>query len=84
MSEFQNHRQALEERINDLEETLSQLKVQLKAETEREQHEAIDRLEEYIGDLDNKHTNLQEFWQVLRGEIKELFSGSSAKSGTDK
>ena len=40
------------------------LKAQLKAENEREQHEAIDRLEEYIGDLDNKHANLQEFLEA--------------------
>ena len=83
MSEFKKRKEALEERISDLEETLASLKTQLKAETEREQHEAIDKLEVYLGDLDNKHANLQEFWKILREEIKDLFRGSSSKSGTD-
>ncbi|WP_153768668.1 hypothetical protein [Labrenzia sp. CE80] len=82
MSEFTNRRQVLEEKIGDLEETLAVLKGQLKAETEREQHEAIDKLEEYLGDLDNKHANLQEFWKVLREEIGDLFGKNSSKSGT--
>lgn len=84
MSEFKNRRQALEEKIGELEETLGRLKAQLKVESEREQHEAIDRLEDYLGEIDNKHANLQEFWKVLRDEIKELFSGSTQKTGTDE
>ena len=83
MSEIRKRKEALEERIRDLEETLSGLKSQLRAESEREQHEAIDRLEEYLGAVDNKHANLQEFWKVLREEIRELFSGSSKKPGQD-
>lgn len=83
MAEFKNRREALEEKISDLEGTLANLRTQLKAESEREQHEAIDRLEEYLGDLDNKHANLQDFWKVLREEIKELFGGGSATSGKD-
>ncbi len=83
MSEFKSRREALEEKISDLEETLASLKAQLKAESEREQHEAIDRLEVYLGDLDNKHANLQDFWKVLREEIKDLFSGRSGTTGKD-
>lgn len=77
MNTVTNRKQALEEKISDLEQTLAHLRAQLKAESEREQHEAIDRLEEYLGDLDNKHANLQEFWKMLREDIKELFGGSS-------
>lgn len=83
MSEFTNRREALEEKISDLEETLATLKTQLKVESEREQHEAIDRLEEYLGDLDNKHANLQDFWKALRDEIKDLFGSSSRTAGKD-
>lgn len=83
MSDFASRRQALEEKISDLEETLATLKTKLKAENEREQHAEIDRLEEYLGDLDNQHANLQDFWKVLREEIKELFSGSSDSAGKD-
>lgn len=84
MSELKSRKDALEERIGELEQTLAGLKGQLKAENEREQHEEIERLDEYLGDLDNKLANLQEFWQVLREEIKELFGSSSDKAGTDK
>ena len=76
MSELKNRREALEEKIGDLEQTLAGLREQLRAETEREQHEAIDRLEEFIGAVDSKHANLQDFWKVLRDEIRELFSSS--------
>ncbi len=83
MSEFKSRREALEEKISDLEQTLAGLRNQLKAESEREQHEAIDRLEVYLGDLDNKHANLQDFWKILRDEIKELFSSRSDTTGKD-
>ncbi len=78
MSELKDRREALEEKIGDLEQTLAGLRAQLRAETEREQHEAIDRLEEFIGAVDNKHANLQDFWKVLREEIRELFGSSDA------
>ncbi len=84
MSEFKDRREALEAKISDLEVTLANLKSQLKAETEREQHNAIDRLEEYLGDIDNKHANLQDFWKVLREEIKDLFSSGSNATGKDR
>ena len=80
MSELKNRREALEEKIGDLEQTLAGLRAQLQAETEREQHDAIDRLEEFIGAVDSKHANLQDFWKVLRDEIRELF-GSSDTTG---
>ena len=78
MSELKSRRDALEEKIGDLEATLAGLRGQLKAETEREQHEAIDRLEEFIGAVDSKHASLQDFWKVLREEIRDLFSSSDA------
>lgn len=76
MEDVTNRRGALEEKISDLEETLAGLKAQLRADTEREQHEAIDRLETYLGDIDSKHSNLQDFWKMLRSDFKQLFGGS--------
>ncbi|MEO1090347.1 MAG: hypothetical protein AAFX81_06935 [Pseudomonadota bacterium] len=84
MSEFKKHSEALRGRIDDLEKTLANLKAELQAEEEREQHAAIDRLEEYLGDLDNKYAKLQDFWQVLREEVKQLFGDRSDKPGKDK
>ncbi len=82
MDEVKNRREALEEKIEDLEQTLAGLKAQLRAESEREQHEAIDRLEMYLGDLDKKNSNLQDFWKMLRSDIGELFglSGDRGKN----
>jgi len=83
MSKFKQRSAALQERITDMEQTLATLKGQLLAEEEREQHAAIDRLEEYLGDLDNKHANLQDFWKILRGEVSGIFSKSSSKTRGD-
>lgn len=83
MSEFADHRQALEDKISELEETLAHLKTKLKAESEREQHAEIDRLDEYLGDLDNKYANLQDFWKVLRADLKEFFGGRADSAGKD-
>ncbi|MEL6210849.1 MAG: hypothetical protein AAFR44_11865 [Pseudomonadota bacterium] len=83
MSEFKKRSDALRERIDDLEGTLAKLKAHLQAEQEREQHDAIDRLDEHLGDLDNKYANLQDFWKVLREEMRDLFKGSSS-GGADK
>lgn len=84
MSDLAGRRQALEDKISDLEETLANLKAKLKAENEREQHAEIDRLEEYLGDLDNKHANLQDFWKVLREEIQGLFGSGADGTGKGK
>lgn len=74
MNEFNSRKQMLEAKIEDVEATLSELKTQLRAESEREQHAAIDKLDDYLGDLDNKFANLREFWTVLREEVRDMFS----------
>lgn len=84
MSEFNKRTEALREQIGDLEQALASLKAQLQAEEEREQHEAIERLEEYLGELDNKYAKLRDFWQVLREELKELFGSRAGTTGKDK
>ncbi|WP_447968674.1 hypothetical protein [Nitrospira sp. M1] len=72
-------KQALEQKVDELEDTLLQLKQQLKKEREAEQHEAIDHLEEYLEQVNNKYANLQGFWKVLRKEIAELLPIHSGK-----
>ena len=83
MNDLKSRREVLEEKICDLEATLAQLKSQLKVETERDQHEAIEHLEDYLGAIDNKHANLQEFFKVLKEEIAQLFGKSPTKTGTE-
>ena len=82
MNDLKSRREVLEEKICDLEATLAQLKTQLKVETEHEQHEAIEHLEDYLGAIDNKHANLQEFFRVLKEEIAALLGKSPTKTGT--
>jgi len=72
-------RESLETRIADLEDTLSRLKAELRAEEESEQHAAIDRLEEMFGELDNRYGNLRDFWSILRAEVRDLFTGDQPK-----
>jgi len=83
MNAIVSRKQLLEEKICELETTLSALKAQLKREIENEQHAAIDKLEEYLDELDNKHTTLQDFWRILRDEIVSLFSGNSSPAKED-
>ncbi|MBB3995187.1 uncharacterized protein YukE [Sulfitobacter undariae] len=84
MSDFKQRSESLRAQITDMEQTLGTMKNQLQAEEEREQHDAIDRLEEYLGDLENKHAKLQDFWKVLRTEVSGIFSGSRSEVGKDK
>lgn len=48
-------------------------KAQLQQETEEKQHAAIDRLEEYLGEIDGKRSGLRNLRKALREEILSLF-----------
>lgn len=64
----------LEQQIEDLEDSLSMLKNQLKQIKQEEQHEQIDLLEDYFSTINNRFANLQGFWQLLKEELEEIFS----------
>jgi len=83
MNAIGSRKHLLEEKICELETALSALKAQLRQEIENEQQAAIDKLEEYLDELDNKHANLQDFWMTLREEIMSLFSGNSPHAKED-
>ena len=72
MNEIPSRKQTLEQKIDELEDTLAKLKQELKREMEAEQHAAIDQLEIYLERINHKFTNLQDFWQVLREEISSI------------
>jgi uncharacterized coiled-coil protein SlyX len=74
MNQPMSNKQSLETKISELEETLAQLKKQLQKETEAEQHAAIDNLDVYFEAVNNKFKNLQDFWPILRDELKALFA----------
>lgn len=74
MSDIQNHKQALEEKIGELETKLAGLKAELKKETESEQHKAIDQLDFHYSDLDSTFSSLKEFLDVLREDFRKTFS----------
>ena len=71
--------QELENKISDLEETLHDLKHQLHAQSEAEQHDAIDHLEDYLEQVDHKYANFREFVEMLLVEVRGLFAGESNK-----
>ncbi|MCA9473110.1 MAG: hypothetical protein MRJ96_11230 [Nitrospirales bacterium] len=79
MEKVLSRKQMLEQKVYELEETLAGLKTQLHREIEAEQHEAIDELEVYLEKVNNKFTNLQDFWQILRNEVTELLQGKREK-----
>jgi hypothetical protein len=79
MNEIASRKQAIEQKIDELEDTLAKLKQELKREMEAEQHEAIDHLEIYLERVNHKFANLQDFWQLLREEISVLLRGKTEK-----
>ena len=74
MCDIQNHKQALEAKISELETKLAGLKAELHKETEEEQHKAIDQLDFHYSDLDSTFNTLKEFLDVLRQEFRKTFS----------
>ncbi len=80
MANIISRKQILEQKVAELEETLTQLKRQLQREIEAEQHEAIDELENYLDMVNNRFANLQGFWQLLREEVSELLKSKNKKN----
>ncbi len=72
-----NSIEQIKEKIFDLEESLNVLKDQLKEQEEELQHKAIDNLEKYLLQVDNKYENLRDFWPMVVSEIKELWAKKS-------
>lgn len=68
-------KQELQSHIEDLEESLAELKVKLRKIEEDEQHAAIDNLEVYLEAVDNKYDNLRNFWSTVGDELRDLFGG---------
>lgn len=67
-----SRREELQAKIEDIENTLRNLREQLRTEEENDQHQMIDHLEDYFGEIDNKYANFREFLNVLRAELREL------------
>ena len=74
-----NRTEELKEKITDLEDSLAELKDQLSEKEKKAQHDAIDNLELYLQKIDNKYSNLRNFWSIIVDELKELFDGHSDK-----
>jgi uncharacterized membrane-anchored protein YhcB (DUF1043 family) len=72
MSDIQTHKQALEEKIGELEVKLAGLKAELQKEIESEQHEAIDQLDFHYAGLDTTFNSLKEFLDVLREDFRKM------------
>ncbi|MCG7898092.1 MAG: DUF1307 domain-containing protein [Candidatus Thiodiazotropha lotti] len=73
MSDIQTHKQALEEKIAELESKLAGLKGELQKEVEFEQHKAVDQLDFHYADLDTTFNSLKEFLNMLRDDFKKTF-----------
>jgi len=64
----------LEQKIEAMEASLTELKRQLNQAVEEEQHESIDHLDEHLQDLDHKWENIRDFWPIVVKEFRERFS----------
>lgn len=63
----------LEMKIARLEQYLVKLKAELEKTRLREQHEAIDQIDQYLHEDDNLVSDLEEFWNVLVSDMREFF-----------
>lgn len=64
------NRQEKEQKIVELREALTRLEAELQKELEREQHQAIDHLDEHFQAVEMKLSNLKTFWTTLKSEWK--------------
>lgn len=62
------NRQEKEQRIIELREALTRLEAELQKDMEREQHHAIDDLDEHFEAVEMKLNNLKAFWSTLKSE----------------
>lgn len=74
-------KQELEAKVEEVEDTLRKLREQLRSEEESAQHAAIERLEDFLGEIDNKYANLRDFWKVIRDEWRDLTSSHDDNGG---
>lgn len=74
-----NRTEELKDKISDLEESLAEVKAKLSEQEKKAQHDAIDNLEFYLQKIDNKYSNLRNFWSVVVDELKEFFVRDSDK-----
>jgi uncharacterized coiled-coil protein SlyX len=66
------NRQEIEARIQSLEEHLATLRGKLAALEEKEQHKAIDHLDDYMKAVDNELDSLRRFWPEAIKELRRL------------
>ena len=67
-------KQELEQKIAELETSLAELKANLQAIEQKQQHEAIENLEDYLDMIDDKYYALKQFWKIIQVELRQLIS----------
>ncbi len=58
-------RAELERRVAEVTQTLEELRAELQREIEREQHQEIDRLDQFVEAAHFKFSDLRHYWQSL-------------------
>lgn len=71
-----SRKEEIRAKIRELSECMEKLEAELEAEAEREQHDAIDRLEEYFNAVETRFQGLREYWKVVYDEIRGPLSNS--------
>lgn len=71
------NREEKQRKIHELREALHQLEAELESEIQREQHEAIEHLDQHFVVVESKFQNLKTFWQALKSEWEEKRGGNS-------
>ncbi|WP_317932112.1 hypothetical protein [Halioxenophilus sp. WMMB6] len=76
IDKIHQQRQQLVTQIAHLEQTLSDLKGKLAELEALEQHEAVDHLEEYLVEADERYSHLKDFGDMLLNDLKKLLHHS--------
>jgi chromosome segregation ATPase len=74
MNQTTSRKEELQNKISELEESLTTLKDALRKEEEAEQHKAIDQLECCFSEINDRFANLQEFWRLLKEDFNKVFN----------
>ena len=64
------HHKELEEKIAEVSATVDEMRAELEKERESEQHEAIEKLDQYIEEAHIKLSDLRTFWHEIMRELR--------------
>lgn len=73
MNRLAIRKKELQDTISDLESNLAELRERLSDIEEKQQHSAIDNLEDYLQSVDHKYDDMRCLWDAVLEEVQAIF-----------